>query len=172
MVGEIIGIIGGTVAIIIGVSTILGWFVFLGGWKNKVEEAIKRENDCAKVVPPAVQDLQTKLNWIYQLQMAEVLERQRLAVQEESLTTRQSPMKLTERGQKCAQKVEALIKELSELPSMKPTDILTELNKRIDVQEFNNIAKSEGCTSQELVAVIFLQLGLGYVYGNREQKVG
>lgn len=146
-------------SLVISIGTILSGIIFLGSWKRKVDAAVEIETECAKVVPPAVQDLKTKMDWVYQLQMAEVLERQRVAVQDESLTERHSPMVATNRGKKCIEKIKPLIEELQTKPNLNPSDVVTVIHNRLGMDAFTQMARDAGCSPQELLALITLELG-------------
>lgn len=157
--GGVLEVAVAVTSLIISLATIIGGIAFLGSWKTKVDEAVKSEQDCSKVVPGAVRDLTTKMDWIYQLQMAEVLERQRVAVTEDSLTERHSPVVPTFRGRQCLAKVKPIIDELQAKPNMSPSDIVTVIHAKIGIDDFSVIAREAGCTPQELLALITVEAG-------------
>ena len=162
MVGEIIGIIGGITTLIIACITILGWFVILGSWKGKVDMLVKQENECFKVVPLAVQDLKTKMDFVWQVQTLEVLERQKLAVHNEGpFTERHSPLQITERGIRCLESLEPLLGELKNTPNLRPSDIPMLASKKLGMCKLNELAFQQKCTTGELLSLITVALGFG-----------
>jgi len=162
MVGEIVGVIGGIVAIIIGIGSILGWFVFLGSWKGKIDSLLNQENECFKVVPLAVQDLKTKMDLVWQVQSLEILERQKIAVHNEGpFTKRESPLAITERGHRCLKTMEPLLVELRGIPNLRPSDVPKFVDAKIGMYRLNEMAFQQKCTTGELLALITVSLGFG-----------
>jgi len=159
---EIIGIVGGITAIIIGVVAIFGWFVLLGSWKTKVEQWMDQEKKCYDIVPAAVQDLKVKMDLVWQVQTLEVLERQKLAMHNEGpFTKRDSPLAITERGQKCLAEIKPLIDELRSIPDLRPSDIPKLTSERMGMKNLNEMAYKQKCTVGELLSLITVSLGFG-----------
>ena len=162
MLGTIIGIIGGVVAIIIGIGTILGWFVFLGSWKSKIDSLLNQENECFKVVPLAVQDLKTKMDLVWQVQTLEVLERQKLVLHHEGpFTERHSPLKITDRGQKCLDELRPLIADIEGRKDLLPSDVLRIAHEKIGMKKLDELAHSQNCSVNEILALLTVHLGFG-----------
>ena len=149
-------------SLVISLGTILGWVAFLGSWKTKVEESMTRHNDCAKVVPAAVQDLKTKMDLVWQVQTLEVLERQKLALHHEGpFTERNSPLRITDRGKRCLDLLGPTIRDMKALPGLKPSDVPKIVNEKIGLAKLDELAHEQQCTVNELLALITVELGFG-----------
>lgn len=159
---EIIGIIGGIAAIIISIVTIIGIIAFFGSWKTRVEQWMDQEKKCYDIVPAAVQDLKVKMDLVWQVQTLEVLERQKLAMHNEGpFTKRDSPLAITERGQKCLAEIKPLIDELRSIPDLRPSDIPKLTSEKIGMQNITDMAYKQKCTVGELLSLITVSLGFG-----------
>jgi hypothetical protein len=149
-------------SLIISLGTILGWVAFLGSWKTKVEASMDRHNKCAETVPNAVQDLKTKMDLVWQVQTLEVLERQKLALHHEGpFTERNSPLRITDRGQRCLELLGPMIRDMKALPGLKPSDVPKVVNEKIGLAKLDELAHEQQCTVNELLALITVELGFG-----------
>lgn len=164
---------GIVVGLILSIISVIGVIYSVAVKSTKVNAVIDGCKTCSESTPKEIlglkgqlTGLQTKMDLVWQLQTAEVLERQRLAVQmasrpEDHLADHQSPYKLTPNGENCLSDVLFILDDLRGIDALTASDIPKFVVERIGMDKLDSIARQKGCTPSEILAAITVKLGLG-----------
>ncbi len=161
------------IGLILSVLSLIGVIYSVAVKSTKINSVIDGCKTCSETTPKEITGLkgqltglQTKMDLVWQLQTAEVLERQRLAVQmvarpDDHLADHQSPYKLTQNGENCLSDVLFLLDDLKGIEALTPSDIPKFVVERIGMDKLDSIARQKGCTPSEILAAITVKMGQG-----------
>ncbi len=150
-IGEIIGIATGS-------SSLLIWAFVFGIWKGRVDKVLEDCSSCHKTIPQTVTELNTKMDLVWKLVAAQILE------YNPHLAKRDSPFKLTERGKQCLIPLQPVIVEMKHkapcYSGLGASDVLLELSNRVPLDKLYVIANAQGCTPAQLLAMATIEMGI------------
>lgn len=135
------------------ITSLIALLGVVGGafyWKGKIDARM-----CSlEPLPVMVQTHNTKIDVLWALFVDSTLEGGKFAV-------RGSGYKLTEDGEKCVGDIAHIIQEVKDNnPKMAASDVLTLVAQRIGMAELQKLAKKNGCTSAQYLAILTIKLGI------------
>jgi len=159
------------IGLILSIFSIIGVIYSIAVWRTKNDTVIAACKDCSVTTPQKMETLKeqlgvlsTKMDLVWELQTAETLERQRIAVHlegraEDRLTDHQSPYKVMPKGEECLQGVLFLIDDLKGIDNMTASDVPVFVMQRLGKDKLDSIAKEKGCSVSEILALITVRMG-------------
>jgi len=168
--------VGLIIGLILSSFAVLGVIYGVVLWRSKVDQVLSFCKTCSESTPKALVVIQTKMDLVWQLQTAEVMERQKLGVHmdfqevgnpfsfplhDKGLAEAHSPYRLTERGEDCLKDVLFIFDDLKGIEGMTPSDVPVFVTERIGKSNVASIARQNGVTPAELMAAITIKMGFG-----------
>jgi hypothetical protein len=175
---------GTIISLILALVSIVSVIYSVAVWRTKLDGVLKACKKCAEATPTDVAGLkgqlgtlQTKMDLVWQLQTAEVIERQKLGVHvayqevqnpfpprpahpgDDSIAQAHSPYKLTDRGEECLKDVQFLFDD--PINKMTASGVPVYVAEKVGLAKIAQIARENGMTPSELMAVITVKLGFG-----------
>lgn len=138
------------ISLITSIIALLGAVGSVFYWKGKMDTRMCDLDP----IPAMVQTHNTKIDVLWALFVDSTLEGGKFAV-------RGSGYKLTEDGEKCVGDIAHIIQEVKDNnPKMAASDVLTLVAQRIGMAELQKLAKKNGCTSAQYLAILTIKLGI------------
>jgi len=177
--------VGIIIGFIMALLALAGVFYGIVVWRVRVDDTVKSCKSCADLTPKnisglasQISTLQTKMDLVWQLQTAEVIERQKLGVhvafQEQqnpfpprpdypgdaSIAHAHSPYKLTDRSEECLKDIQFLFDDPA-VSKLTAAGVPVYVAEKVGLSKLAATARSCGMTPSELMAIITVKMGFG-----------